>query len=166
MIEFKINEIPDGKSSRTIDVDIKSLDLASLDARQIQLSVEFTRNEHSIYVKFGVETLAMLQCDRSLDWFEKRLTNEYQVIFKVDLSKEEEGLHETARRLDYTSNQLDITQEVRDTILLSVPVKKLHPRFYDEHGNETEFHQTFPEGEDIDPRWEKLKEIKKHLNKN
>ncbi len=54
-----------------------------------------------------------------------------------------------------------------DSILLNLPVKKLHPRFLDDDGNPKEFvNQKFGEHTEedetsIDPRWEALKELKK-----
>ncbi len=63
--------------------------------------------------------------------------------------------------------QIDLAQDVRDTILLNLPTKKLHPRFLDEDGNPAEaisvkFGEA-PAGNDdlIDPRWAALKELKK-----
>ena len=73
------------------------------------------------------------------------------------------------RNIDGASQQIDIEQDVLDTLLVSLPAKKLHPRFLDEDGNPVELlNQQFGEadeeqtGETIDPRWEALKELKKN----
>jgi uncharacterized metal-binding protein YceD (DUF177 family) len=55
---------------------------------------------------------------------------------------------------------------VLDTLLVHLPVKKLHPRFLDEDGNPKEFvAESFGEADEeedaIDPRWEALKDLKK-----
>jgi len=66
----------------------------------------------------------------------------------------------------FSSKQIDLEQDVRDTILLNLPTKKLHPRYLDEDGNPKEvLNEQFgdipdEDEETIDPRWEKLKDLK------
>jgi uncharacterized metal-binding protein YceD (DUF177 family) len=95
----------------------------------------------------------------------------YEVVFKVDVREETEDEKSAVRRFDFDSNMISIREEVRDTILLSLPRKKLHPRFLDEDGNPTDFEtKSFgpdksgsDEQEDdelADPRWKKLKQLK------
>ncbi len=165
MVIFKYDEIPHGKSRKELDPDPAEFDFDGLEVEQIHLKVDFMKNQQSTTVTFEVNAETQLVCDRSLDSFPKTLTGRYQVIFKVGTEFDEEA-DEAWRPLDISSNKIDISKEVRDTILLSVPVKKLHPRFYDENGEETPFEQSFPDEPRVDPRWETLKELKNKLNQN
>ena len=45
MITFKLNEIPDGKSSRNIHVLPEDLDLSGLDVKNIMLHINFIKSE-------------------------------------------------------------------------------------------------------------------------
>lgn len=165
MVIFKYDKIPFGISRRQLEPDPAEFDFDGLEVEHIQLDVDFTKNQQSTTVSFQVSAQMQLVCDRSLETFPKTLTGSYQVIFKIGTEPEEEA-DEAWRPLDVSSNKIDITKEVRDTILLSVPVKKLHPRFYDENGEETPFEQSFPDEPRIDPRWETLKQLKEKLNQN
>jgi uncharacterized protein len=63
---------------------------------------------------------------------------------------------------------MSITDELRDSILLEIPIKKLHPRFYDEHGEPLPFTKQFGTSDvpEEDPRWDALKNLKDKINKN
>lgn len=174
MLEFKIVEIPDEHSSRVETLEADALDLDPYEFRGGVLSLDFYRTLHFIKVRFQIETEVQLVCDRSLETYLHPVDTEYEVVFKVDVHEETEDEKSAIRRFDFDSNSISIRDEVRDTILLSLPTKKLHPRFLDEQGNPTEFEtRTYgPENPDdsdqqddelADPRWEKLKQLK---NKN
>lgn len=165
MVILKYDEIPFGKSTRNLEPDPEGFDFDGLKVSHIKLQIDLTKNERSTTVAFSVEAKAALVCDRSLEYFDKVLYGDYQVIFKIGVDPNED-VDEAWKQLDTSSNKIDITKEVRDTILLSVPIKKLHPRYYDEKGEEKPFEQSFPDEPDIDPRWEKLKELKRNLNQN
>ena len=66
----------------------------------------------------------------------------------------------SVRRLDISGNIFNIENEVRDTILLTVPLKKIHPRYIDENGEMIELDLPKEASDDIYPRWEALKNLK------
>lgn len=165
MVTFKYDEIPFGTSRRQLEPDPEEFDFDGLKVEHIQLIVDFTKNQQSVTVFFTVDARAELICDRSLDAFTQNLNGTYQITFKIGVDPDEEA-DEAWRPLDISANKIEIGKEVRDTILLSVPVKKLHPRYYDEDGQEIPFEQSFPDEPRVDPRWDSLKDLKNRLNDN
>lgn len=168
-LEFHIVEIPEGQSQRVLSLDEEDLDLSPYTFEGGELEIDFYRTIHFIRVNFHIHAGVEIQCDRSLEYFEKPVEADYEVVFKVDVQEETEDENGAVRRFNFSSNTLSIEEEVRDTILLQIPIKKLHPKFLDEHGNPKEFEsKTFGtlsdegEGEEetIDPRWEELKKLK------
>lgn len=164
---FNIVEIPEGQSRRTLALKAEDLDLSPYTFEGGEMDIEFYRTLHFIRVNFMVQADVEIQCDRSLDYFVKPVDAEYEVVFKVDVEEETEDEDGAVRSFNFSSNTLSIEEEVRDTIMLQIPIKKLHPRFLDEEGNPKEFEQkTFgssgggSEEEAIDPRWEELKKLK------
>ena len=171
MLEFRIVEIPEEHSTRVETLDAGALDLGDHEFQGGVLSLEFYRTLHFIKVQFEIETEVELICDRSLDPYMYPVNENYEVVFKVDVHEETEDEKSAVRRFDFDSNTISIREEVRDTILLSLPTKKLHPRFLDEEGNPTEFQtksfgpaspeDSEQEDEELaDPRWRKLKQLK------
>lgn len=166
MLKFKIFEIPEEESEKNLDLASEELDLGDLTFNGGTLHIQFYRTLHFIRTQFTVDANVELVCDRSLDTFDYNVQQNYEVLFKaeeVDESADENG---AVRNYDHTNKQIDLEQDVRDTILLNLPTKKLHPRFLDDEGNPKEIlNEKFgdiPEGDEdrIDPRWEKLKELK------
>lgn len=167
MLKFRIFEIPEGRSERTLELSSDELDTGDISFKGGKLNIEFYRTLHFIRTKFNIDAIVELVCDRSLTNFDYNVNQNYEVLFKaenIDESADENG---AIRNYDHASKQIDLEQDVRDTILLNLPAKKLHPRFLDEQGNPKEtlnekFGDVSDEDEEkIDPRWETLKDLKK-----
>lgn len=165
-LEFHIVEIPEGQSQRTLQLDDEDLDLSPYAFKGGEIEIDFYRALHFIRVNLTVHSDVEIQCDRSLDYFLKPVSADYEIVFKVDVKEETEDENGAVRRFNFSSNTLSIEEEVRDTILLQIPIKKLHPRFLDEEGNPKKFEaKTFgseaeADEDHIDPRWEDLKKLK------
>lgn len=164
-LEFNIVEIPEGESRRTVGLTGEDLDMSPYDFKGAEIDLHFYRTIHFIRVNFRVDAEVELTCDRSLESYIQPVASDYEVLFKVDVQEETENEEGAVRRFNFSSNTLSIEEEVRDTIMLNIPIKKLHPKFLDEEGNPREFEtrkygEVEEETEQIDPRWEKLKKLK------
>lgn len=164
-LEFNIVEIPEGESQRTVGLTDEDLDMSPYDFKGTEVDLHFYRTIHFIRVNFHVDAEVELTCDRSLESYIQPVASDYEVLFKVDVQEETENEDGAVRRFNFSSNTLSIEEEVRDTIMLNIPIKKLHPKFLDEEGNPREFEtrkygEVEEETEQIDPRWEKLKKLK------
>lgn len=168
MLEFYIQDIPEEFSTQTLDLDPEDLEIDPHTFKGGTIDLEFYRTLHHIRVNFTITTDVELTCDRSLEPFDHHIEADYEVLFKVDVQEEKEDEKGAVRRFNFDSNTINIEDEVRDTILLNIPVKKVHPKFVDEDGRIKEFEDKkfgTPDGEEaeeepIDPRWQKLKELK------
>src|SRR5699024_4900587 len=138
-LTFRIVEIPEEESRRTVDLAGEDLDLSPHHFRGAMLDLQFYRTLHFIRVNFHIDADVELVCDRSLEKYVQPIAADYEVLFKVDVQEEKANEDGAVRRFDFSSNTLSIEDEVRDTLMLNVPIKKLHPKFLDEEGNEKEF---------------------------
>jgi len=167
MISFKISDIPMGKSTQDIQFSADDISLTAHPFEDGQLECDFERLPASIKVDFYVEGIAKLTCDRSLDIFDYPISKSYTVLFSVEHIADEEDEFTAARKLDLNKNRLDLSNEVRETIELEIPIKKLHPRFLDEDGNPTQFDIQFgedTESDEPDSRWDALKKLQQPDN--
>tara|TARA_R110002096_G_scaffold432976_4_gene650808 strand:- start:4855 stop:5358 length:504 start_codon:yes stop_codon:yes gene_type:complete len=166
MLKFKIFEIPEGQSERSVQLGNEDLDLGELPFKGGTIDIEFSRTIQFVRAKLDINAFVEVICDRSLDAFDYEVDKTYEVLFKAEQVEESADENGAIRNYDHKSKQIDLEQDVRDTLLLELPVKKLHPRFLDQDGNPIEyfnqkFGETLEEDEDkIDPRWEVLKELK------
>ena len=167
MLKFKINEIPDGYSEETVELEAETLNMEPYQLKSGSVTVEFDKQNHLIRATLHVDAVIPLQCDRSLEEFDFEANARYEVLFDEyceDLKVEEDI---TRKPLDIPANKIDLATEVRDSLLLEIPIKKLHPRYLNEDGTATDFEFEYAETaeeegdeDDIDPRWAELKKLK------
>lgn len=122
-------------------------------------------SETMIKAELKIEGTIELVCDRSLESFSSPVSIKETHFFKFGI--EEKELTDELEVISKERISIDFDQLVYDLIALSVPGKKLHPRFAveetedDEEGKvifttlrPEEVEETSP-----DPRWAKLTEI-------
>ncbi len=160
MISFKYNDIPDGKSKRSMQIELDEIGVSDLDASEINLDLEFNKSDVSVTISFEVSTVARFTCDRSLELYDQPLHGQYSVIFASKADRNSDQNEDKFKVITTEGERLDITKEVRDTLLLTVPIKKLHPRYLDDNGEPTDFSESYSDGFQTDPRWDALKELK------
>lgn len=163
---FNLQEFPEGKSERSVELFAEDVVLGD-EIRFLggSLNVKFYKTNHFVEVKFDIKAEVNLLCDRSLKAFDRPLEGKFQIIFDPNAEEESESEDGAIRQLSANDLQIDISKEVVDTIMLEIPIQKIHPDFYDEDGNPKEFEtQTFgSSGDDekmTDPRWAELKKLK------
>jgi len=120
-----------------------------------------------IRLNFSITSRLRLQCDRSLEIFEEEFHSDEMHIFKFGSTAAE--MSEDLEVIPFGTPRINIASLLFDYILLQVPMKKLHPRFREEEGDE-EGTMVYrdpgfkEEKEEIqDPRWAALINLK---NKN
>lgn len=127
------------------------------------------KHETFIEATFKIQGHAQLICDRSLDPFEHLITVNKKIMFKYGDADQE--LSDEIIMIHRDTDTLELGQYIYEFIGLEVPMKKLHPRYQNEPEaeGETEGKVIYTSGDsnfdadsgdDIDPRWEKLKKLK------
>jgi uncharacterized metal-binding protein YceD (DUF177 family) len=130
---------------------------------EFMVDLDLNKHETFIEVDFKIKGTARLVCDRSLDQFDYPIETEDKIVFKYGDGDAE--LDDDIVQIDRDTAQLELGQYIFQIIGLAVPMKKLHPRFAENEREEDELIYTSEkesQEEEIDPRWEKLK----NLNKN
>ena len=122
--------------------------------RNILVEVGLDYDGKKAFVSVKASAVALLICDRTLTKFEQSIKGEYSLLFSPN---EEEKAEDEIRSISSTDEELDITDIVRDTLLLAIPVRKIAPG-----ADEAEIPVAFgtPADTDYDPRWEALKALK------
>jgi len=135
-----------------------------------EFKVHVTLDKHETFIdaSFEIKGVARLTCDRSLDPFDFPIKTRKKLMFKFGDNDEELSDEIVLIRRD--TDSLELGQYVYEFIGLQVPMKKLHPRYANEAAeDEPEGKVVYTSGDapkddgnddDIDPRWEKLKNLK------
>lgn len=155
-------EIASFKSgTRTVDLRPApgDLDLDPAVFRDIRLTAHLDRTGDRIFVRLEVSGTARLECDRTLVDYDQALEGHCSLLFApADELDAMGGDPEDIREFDPAADTLDVTEVVRDTILLSIPLRRIAPG-----AEEVEIPTRFgpaEQDEDVDPRWDALRSLK------
>ncbi len=128
----------------------------------ISIVATLTKASSELIVEISVRTTASLQCDRCLAPMTKAISGDYRILFLHSANADKE-LDDDVRLLSKNETHLDLTTDVRETLLLAVPMKNVcqEPTCA---GNDApivwEFFQT--QGKAFESEWQrKLAEVSK-----
>jgi len=141
-----------------------SPDEAGLDPttfEDVRVEAELQCHRDRILVTLWATATAELTCDRTLQRYEQPVDGDYSVLFGPPSMVGQEGeAFDEVRPLDPSDREIDLTDVVRDTLLLALPQRQIAPGAEDE-SIEREFGA--PEEEEdppVDPRWSELQKLR------
>ena len=128
-----------------------------LEKKSLMLELHF-KHKGSVYVP----------CDLTGEMFDLPIKGNLRVV--VQFGEEFNNENEELLILPHGEHQLDVSQYIYEMIVLSVPLKRVHPGIKDgtlqsealNKMNElkvTQVKQEVEEEKEIDPRWDKLKQL-------
>lgn len=131
-----------------------------------QFSVEVVLDKHETFIEadFKIEGTTKLTCDRSLEVFDFPIHLEKRILFKY--GEEDMEMTDEIMLISREKSNLDLGQFIYEFIGLSIPIKKLHPKFEDEDDDgegKMIYSSSTDEASDeneVNPIWEKLKKLK------
>lgn len=160
MLKIKITHLTPGVHEFALDPEAEELNLDSEQFSGIHVDVRLDYHEDRILVYLQTAAVATLECDRTLQLYEQPVTGTYTMLFgSPDMVESSGDDVSDVQVLRPTDQEIDLSEAVRETILLSLPVRRLAPGAED-----IEIPTSFgalknKEGEEIDPRWEVLRKL-------
>ena len=130
-------------------------------------NVVLDKHETFIEAEFKIKGEAKLICDRSLEPFDFPIDIDSHIMFKY--GEEEAELSDEIIIISRDRVSLELGQYIYEFISLSIPIKKVHPKFQDIEDDDedsegrliyTSETESSVEEKEIDPRWEILKKLK------
>lgn len=134
-----------------------------LDGGNVTVRINLDKKPHLMVFNIEIEGFVRVICDRCLEFYEQEVYFEGKFYVKFGEKNEEET--EELIVLSREEYEVDLSKFVFDSIYLSLPIMRVHPD--DENGDSTcdpdmldklSEHQT--EINNIDPRWEALRNLK------
>jgi len=169
--DISIYKLNNGTHSFNFNIDDAFFDLFENSLiKEGDLLTEITLDKNSSHITghFKINGMVKLICDCSLELFNYPLNVDKKLIFKYGEMDEE--LSDELYTINRNTQVLNVAQYIYEFIGLEVPIRKIHPKFASEHDDESSFFYSTTEdqennneenNEEIDPRWSKLKNLKK-----
>ena len=160
MLSIDLVPLSEGIHHLELTPEAVALDLEPETFKDVHVDVVLDYRDDRALVSLHAAAVAALECDRTLQPFEQAIEGDYRLLFvSTDFARRiaaDDDDIEEVRELDPTERKLDLTDAVRDTLLLAVPTRKIAPGAED-----LEIQTTFGGGEaTIDPRWEALRQLR------
>jgi len=127
---------------------------------EIELYVRLDYHPSRVLVNIQVDTVARLVCDRTLANYDQPVQGEYNLLYSgPEMFEGMEEEEEDIRLLPPDVEELDLTDSIRDTLLLSLPQRRIAPGAEDE---EIPLQFGGPDVDEarVDPRWEALRALR------
>ena len=168
--EIQISGLREGKHSFQFMLDLRFSDAFSADffsnpnlKAEIQLDVSETILKAEIQLSGDVE----LVCDRSLETFRRNVSETVVHFYKY--GEEEQELSDELDVISPERISLDFDQLIYDIVALSLPQKKVHPKFEEEEEEGEDFtegrliysssDEVINDKDERDSRWDILKNL-------
>jgi len=141
---------------------------AEWEGGRIKATIEIQKRPDGLTLDFFMKGNLMVACDRCLETFPLKVKTRERLFVKYGEAEEE--LDANIVTVDRDENRIDLGPFFYEYLVLSIPVKKVHPE--DESGEpgcdssmieKLNQHIIRENTETIDPRWEELKKL---LDKN
>ncbi len=130
----------------------------------IEITAHVTSVGGDILVELEVESEGEFLCDRCDVKYKRVIRGTAKTLFTFDCTRTGVGEKEDIRCLSPSAHEIDITQDVRDALLLAVSTKHLCREdclgLCSHCGANLNFESCSCPKDDIDPRWEILKGLK------
>ena len=166
MIQIDIRSLKPGIHEFEWQPEAEALDLDTEVFREMKVSARLDFHPSRIFVTLETQARAHLTCDRTLVKFDQDVDGTHSVLFSSEeMLAEGEEQDDDIRELGKGDEEIDLTDIVRDTFILSIPARKIAPGA-DEEEIPLSFGKPDTDGQDVDPRWEALRKLSSMQDKN
>ncbi len=162
MFGLEITHRTPGLYEETLAVAPDDLGLDADAFEDIAVEIRLEHEEDRDLVAFTARALATLECDRTLVPFQQPVEGQYAVLFVMPerLGGYDAAADDDLRPLPEPGAPLDLTDAVRDTLLLALPSRRVAPGAEDQDLPVQFGALTDADGEYLDPRWEALRKLR------
>jgi uncharacterized metal-binding protein YceD (DUF177 family) len=125
-IKINIGSLNDGSQVLELKSSEKELGIEEGFIKEpVSVKLELFKTTHQLDLKAEISGIIFLLCDRCLDRFEKKFTTSFQLIFVQQTHREEAFSEEDIRSYSSHMKSVDITTDIREAVILTVPMRKL-----------------------------------------
>lgn len=125
-IRINIATLNEGSQEVVLRSDSKELGFdENLTVGPVDITLDLFKTSSQLDIKARISGKLNLECDRCLEFFEKPFVSDFKLVLVQKSRREEEISEEHIRSYDAHMKTVDITEDIKETVILSVPMKKL-----------------------------------------
>lgn len=159
MLRVDLTALDDGLHEMELTPSPADLGLDPEVFSDIAVALQLDVAERRVRAAFATRAVATLECDRTLAEYQEQVEGAHEVLFTDrPIGEEDEDVYP----LPDHPPEVDLTEPVRDTLLLALPLRRVAP-----DAEEAEIPTRFGgpgEGEPADDRWAALRQLRGELS--
>ena len=124
-MKINISNLSQGTHEYDLSKEAVELELQENFVGDVAAHVMLEKSSRQILLRARVVAHASFQCDRCLDEFKKEISPAFQLVYVWDVQEHSAAPDEDIRPLRPDTNMIDISDAVRDSVLVAVPLKLL-----------------------------------------
>jgi uncharacterized protein len=124
-MKIQISGLSEGVHHYQFTVAPEALELGEEFHAQVVVDTTLDKTPNQILVTSSIRTVALFACDRCTDHFEELLTPSYRMFYVIEGAETEHLDPVEFQQLLPGQAVIDIADDVRQTLLLAVPLKLL-----------------------------------------
>lgn len=160
-MKISISNLTEGVHAFHFSTKPSELGLGESFTEDVTVDVTVDKTSRELMLKVEMSTMGTFVCDRCIDEFDRRVQARYQIVYLYAQSEMYRYPGEEVQILSAGTPFIDITEDVRQYMLLAVPLKLLCrencsglcPRCGVNRNDQT----CTCDAEEMDPRWQVLK---------
>jgi uncharacterized protein len=165
-VKINISNLSQGAHDYELSKSAIELELAENFLGDVAAKVTLDKSSRQILLRARITAKAAFHCDRCLEEFTQEITPTLQTLYVWNADDQAGGEDEEVRVLASDANMIDISSDVREIVLLAVPLKLLCKekcaglcRRCGKNLNTVANGECDCAPSEIDPRWNKLAEF-------
>ncbi len=136
------------------DTFFQDMESEELKKGDVQVHVDFDKQQRLFTLDFQLKGFVEIPCDRCLEEFHQPISFAYTLYVKYG---EENDSDDDIIWIDEEDYELELQELIYELILLSLPIKRVHPDLENGEDGCILFEEEEDENTDSDPRWDALK---------
>lgn len=165
-LSIPLSSLNEGVSSFSFETaipDLKVGDGCSFPDR-VDVTARVTKMNDDFFIEIKAASNGHFICDRCNESFQTLIEGELKAVYTFDSDKAAGGGEDECHLLQASDQEIDVTQDVLDTLVLAVPAKHLCSEacagLCSTCGSNLNDGSCDCEAEKTDPRWDTLKDLK------
>ncbi|MDP2302359.1 MAG: DUF177 domain-containing protein [Ignavibacteria bacterium] len=166
---IKISNLSEGEHYLNQVGKVEELRLTEPFKGNYDVSVKVAKTHHQIVLDTSISVVAHFECDRCAEEFDHQIAVKYQMVYLFGEDKEiRENDDANFAYLSIETDKIDITKDIHDFCLISIPLKKLCKEdckgLCFKCGVNLNVGECSCTKEEVDARWQPLLDLKSKLN--
>lgn len=159
-----IGEGHDGLDEQTLSPSADDLGLDPEVFSTIVLDLRLDVAERRVLASFEVRAVATLECDRTLVSYQQPVRGDHAILFVPPDQIPPDSDDEALLPLPASEAEIDLTEAVRSTLMLSLPLRHVSPEAEHAEIISSYGEQEMLDGTPVDDRWSALRTLRSNTS--